>query len=438
MRARSPRPQPSSRPGGYGWQGQETQGGAGRRRHQPPGVHRYELLDRLECGVVLRAPRSRRCASGGAQIKDGYAHVRDGELWLHNVHIPPYGPAARENHEPEAPQAAGPPARDRAADGQVKERGLTIVPTRIYFKDGRAKVEIALGRGKDRFDKRQTIKARSSARHGPRADALTRPGPVRAGAAATPIRRWRPLPSGAATASRRRPARRPRRVRGSIARPIGARPVDPAAPGPRLAGVARGAGRGGRPTTRRSRACTSCCCARRASRSTAAAPRAAPARRAISTTSPTRRRRRAGRGAGQARRLPRREPLHDLGLQVRPARGRREAAPARLAGPRGAARARGLAAASPTAAPSPQHDAETAELLAALARGDRATTLTPHQREVLVALTLNGVPIDVLAERLQHHPRRALQDAARRPPQAARAPRRARARRRPSTNGSTT
>ena len=127
--------------------------------------HRFELLDRLECGVVLLGTEVKALRDGGAQIKDGYVNVQDGELWLQNVHIPPYKPAARENHEPERPRKLLAHRREiERLLGRVQERGLTIVPTRIYFKDGRAKVEIALGRGKDRFDKRQSIKAREQRR----------------------------------------------------------------------------------------------------------------------------------------------------------------------------------------------------------------------------------------------------------------------------------
>ena len=111
-------------------------------------------------------PGSVGSTSGGtAQIKDGYAQVRDGELWLHNVHIPPYGPASRENHDPERPRKLL--AHKREIDrlvGKIQERGLTIVPTRIYFNGPRAKVEIALARGRDRFDKRESIKAREQRR----------------------------------------------------------------------------------------------------------------------------------------------------------------------------------------------------------------------------------------------------------------------------------
>jgi len=126
---------------------------------------RFELLDRLECGMVLAGTEVKALRMGGAQIKDGYASITDGELWLHNVHIPPYAPASRENHEPERPRKLLVHRREiEKITAQVKERGFTLVPTRVYFKDGRAKIEIALGRGKDRFDKRDSIRDREQAR----------------------------------------------------------------------------------------------------------------------------------------------------------------------------------------------------------------------------------------------------------------------------------
>jgi SsrA-binding protein len=127
--------------------------------------YRYELLERIECGIVLQGTEVKALRASGAQLKDAYAAIRDGELWLQGVHIPPYGPASRENHDPD---------RDRKLllhrveldrlSGRVAERGLTLVPTRIYFKGPRAKVEVALARGKDLYDKREAIKERESKR----------------------------------------------------------------------------------------------------------------------------------------------------------------------------------------------------------------------------------------------------------------------------------
>jgi SsrA-binding protein len=132
--------------------------------------HRYHLLERWECGLVLQGTEVKALRDGKAQIKDGYASVRDGEVWLHNVHIPPYGPASRENHEPERPRKLLMHKReiDRMI-GKTREKGLTLVPTRLYFSGGRAKVEIALARGKDVGDKRQAIKEREMKREMERA-----------------------------------------------------------------------------------------------------------------------------------------------------------------------------------------------------------------------------------------------------------------------------
>jgi len=127
--------------------------------------YRYDLLDKLECGVVLQGTEVKSLRNGSATLKDGYANIRDGELWLYNLHIAPYAPAARDNHEPERPRKLL--AKRREIDrlvGQQQEKRLTLVPTRIYFKGSRAKVEIALARGKDRFDKREAIKARDQRR----------------------------------------------------------------------------------------------------------------------------------------------------------------------------------------------------------------------------------------------------------------------------------
>ena len=127
--------------------------------------YRFELLDKLECGLVLEGTEVKSLRVGAVQIKDGYAAIHEGELWLHNVHIPPYGPAARDNHEPERVRKLLAHRREiERLIGRVQERGLTLVPTRIYFKEGRAKVEIALGRGKDRFDKRESMKSRDQQR----------------------------------------------------------------------------------------------------------------------------------------------------------------------------------------------------------------------------------------------------------------------------------
>ncbi|HTN22587.1 MAG TPA: SsrA-binding protein SmpB [Solirubrobacteraceae bacterium] len=127
--------------------------------------YRFDLIERIECGIVLEGTEVKALRNGGAQLKEGYALIRDDEVFLVSVHIPPYAPASRNNHDPE---------RDRKLllkrgqidklKQQTKEKGLTLVPTRMYFAGGRAKVEIALAKGKDRFDKREAIKERETKR----------------------------------------------------------------------------------------------------------------------------------------------------------------------------------------------------------------------------------------------------------------------------------
>jgi SsrA-binding protein len=128
---------------------------------------RYHLIERYECGLVLTGTEVKSLRDGKAQIKDAYATVRDGEVWLMGLYIPPYGPASRENHDPERPRKL---LLHRAEIDRLmirtQERGLTLVPTRLYFSGDRskAKVEIALAKGKDLFDKRDTIRKRDVAR----------------------------------------------------------------------------------------------------------------------------------------------------------------------------------------------------------------------------------------------------------------------------------
>jgi SsrA-binding protein len=128
---------------------------------------RFNLLERFECGIVLQGTEVKSLRDGGAQLKDSYAAVRDGEVWLFGVYIAPYGPASRENHEPERPRKLLLHRREiERLIASTQERGLTLVPTRIYFQGerSRAKVEIAIARGKDLYDKRQSIKTRDRPR----------------------------------------------------------------------------------------------------------------------------------------------------------------------------------------------------------------------------------------------------------------------------------
>jgi SsrA-binding protein len=128
---------------------------------------RYNLLERFECGIVLTGTEVKSLREGGAQLKDSYAVVRDGEVWLVGVYIPPYGPAAHDNHDPERTRKLLLHRSEiERLVGRTHERGLTLVPTRMYFSGARsrAKVEIALAKGKDLYDKRDSIRTRDMAR----------------------------------------------------------------------------------------------------------------------------------------------------------------------------------------------------------------------------------------------------------------------------------
>jgi SsrA-binding protein len=126
---------------------------------------RYNLLEKWEAGIQLQGSEVKSLREGGVQLKDAYAELRDGEVWVQNMYIAPYKPAARENHEPERPRKLLLHRREiERLIGKTAEKGLTLVPTRIYFKGPNAKVELALAKGKDVRDKRRSIKERDQRR----------------------------------------------------------------------------------------------------------------------------------------------------------------------------------------------------------------------------------------------------------------------------------
>lgn len=132
--------------------------------------HDYTVEETHEAGVVLTGTEIKSVRAGSVNLRDSYAQVRNGEMWLMNVHIAPYEPASRQNVDP---------YRDRKLlmhrgeimrlMGRVQEKGLTLVPLRMYLKKNRAKVEVGLVRGKKLYDKRETIAKRESAREMERA-----------------------------------------------------------------------------------------------------------------------------------------------------------------------------------------------------------------------------------------------------------------------------
>ncbi|HZQ64864.1 MAG TPA: SsrA-binding protein SmpB [Gaiellaceae bacterium] len=127
--------------------------------------HDYHLLERFEAGLVLTGTEVKSLRNGGANLQRAYADVRGSEVWLVGSHIAPYEQASVGSHDPD---------RDRklllhrgeiaSLIGKVREKGLTLVPTRLYFSDGRAKVELALARGKEQRDKRSDLAKREADR----------------------------------------------------------------------------------------------------------------------------------------------------------------------------------------------------------------------------------------------------------------------------------
>jgi SsrA-binding protein len=122
---------------------------------------KFEPIEKMEAGIVLQGSEVKSLRNGKAQMSDAYAVVERGEVWLRNLHIPPYEPASRENHEPERPRKLLLHRSEiERLVGKTAEKGLTLIPLRIYFKGSRAKVELALARGKEGRDRRREIAER--------------------------------------------------------------------------------------------------------------------------------------------------------------------------------------------------------------------------------------------------------------------------------------
>jgi SsrA-binding protein len=128
-------------------------------------THDYAIEDRFEAGLVLLGTEIKSLRAGQANLREGYVQVRGGELWLVNTHIAPYDPAGREGHDPLRPRKLLLHRKEIVKLlSRVQERGYTIIPLKIYLKHRRAKVEIALARGKRQYDKRETIAKREAGR----------------------------------------------------------------------------------------------------------------------------------------------------------------------------------------------------------------------------------------------------------------------------------
>jgi SsrA-binding protein len=126
----------------------------------------YEILETMEAGLVLVGTEVKSLREGHAQLKDSYAGIDDGELYLHNAHINPYSMGNRFNHEPTRTRKLLMHEREiRRLIGKIQEKGLTLIPLRLYFNDaGKVKVELGLARGKRSYDKRRDIAERDAER----------------------------------------------------------------------------------------------------------------------------------------------------------------------------------------------------------------------------------------------------------------------------------
>src|SRR5437773_9401583 len=125
----------------------------------------YHIEDSLEAGIALQGHEIKSLLAGHANLRDGYARVENGEVWLRNVHIAPWANAPHDNHDPLRPRKLL-LHKDEIGQlvGTVAQKGYTLVPLRMYVKHGRAKVELGVARGRKRFDKRQVIKEREATR----------------------------------------------------------------------------------------------------------------------------------------------------------------------------------------------------------------------------------------------------------------------------------
>jgi SsrA-binding protein len=127
--------------------------------------HEYHLLERFEAGLVLTGTEVKSLRQGQVTLQRAFADVRGGEVWLVGAHIPEYAQGNLANHDPDRDRKLLLHRREISSlIGKVQERGLTLVPTRLYWKNGRAKVELALARGKESRDKRRDIADRDARR----------------------------------------------------------------------------------------------------------------------------------------------------------------------------------------------------------------------------------------------------------------------------------
>jgi len=125
--------------------------------------YNYFLEDRMETGIVLSGSEVKSARNGKLHLSDAYAAIKNNELWLFNVHISPYEQANQQNHEPDRPRKLLVHRREIGRlTGKTREKGLTLIPTKIYLKKGRIKCELALAKGKDHKDKRDVLRKKAT------------------------------------------------------------------------------------------------------------------------------------------------------------------------------------------------------------------------------------------------------------------------------------
>ena len=128
-------------------------------------MHDYHLLETFEAGIALQGTEVKSIRAGRVNLRDSYARVEGGEVFLYNVHVSPYGNRGYVDHEPTRRRKLLLHKQEiRKLIGKTVEKGMTLVPTRMYFKNGRIKVAISLAKGKQLHDKRETIKKREADR----------------------------------------------------------------------------------------------------------------------------------------------------------------------------------------------------------------------------------------------------------------------------------
>jgi SsrA-binding protein len=133
-------------------------------------LHDYEVLEKVEAGIALQGSEIKSIRQGRVQLREAYARPERGEVWLLNAHISHYAPAGQFGHEPDRPRKLLlHKTQIRELSKAVLEQGLTLVPLRLYLKDGKAKVEVALVRGRKRYDKRAVLAKKEAAREMERA-----------------------------------------------------------------------------------------------------------------------------------------------------------------------------------------------------------------------------------------------------------------------------